>query len=134
MEKRVDAGMLTESDSDLAAWRKLADGLIADEAGVERGRMMSSDAVKFNGKVFAFYTASGRFAGLGVRLGKDVDVFSLQLKEWEYLAPFKSKPPMMDWILIGAKDRARWGEMARLALDIMRSAARLEAARKIGKR
>ncbi len=134
MEKKVDAGMLTENDSDLAAWRNLADGLVAHEAGVERGRMMSSDAVKFNGKVFAFFTASGRFAGLGVRLGKEVDVFSLKLRDWEYLAPFKSKPPMMDWILIGPKDRARWGEMARLALDIMRAAAKVEAARKMGKR
>jgi hypothetical protein len=134
MEKRVDAGMPTKGDSDLAAWRKLADRLIAGEAAVERGRMMSSDAVTFNGKVFAFYTASGRFAGLDVRPGKDVDVFSLQLKDWEYLAPFKSKPPMMDWILIGAKDRARWSEMAHLALDIMRSAAKVEAARKMGKR
>lgn len=126
--------MLTKDDSDLAHWRALADDLIASEPGVERGRMMSSDAVKFGGKVFAFYTNKGRFAGLGVRLGRDVDVFSLKLKAWEYLAPFKSKPPMMDWILIDGQDRLRWPEMARFALTVMRGAVQLEAARKKGRK
>jgi hypothetical protein len=126
--------MQSEGDGDQALWRKLADDLLAREAGVARGRMMSSDAVTFGGKVFAFYTTRGRFAGLGVRLGREVDVFSLKLTEWEYLAPFKSKPPMMDWVLIGRKDGARWPEMARLALDIMRGAARAEAARTMGRR
>lgn len=134
MGKRVAASMLTEDGTDQDLWRKLADELVATEEGVERGRMMSSDAVKFGGKVFAFYTTRGRFAGLGVRLGREVDVFSLKLTDWEYLAPFKSKPPMMDWILIGAKDRARWPEMARFALDMMRASVKLEAAKKVGKR
>ncbi|MEQ9691252.1 MAG: hypothetical protein RLO48_16100 [Bauldia litoralis] len=127
--------LLTDDDNpDLAAWRHLADDLVANESGVERGRMMSSDAVKFGGKVFAFYTTKGKFAGLGVKLGRDIDVFSLGLSEWEYLAPFKSKPPMMDWILVGPKDRARWPDMARFALDMMRAANKLEAARKMGKK
>ena len=126
--------VLADEDGDLAHWRRLADGLVAGEGGVERGRMMSSDAVKFGGKVFAFYTTKGRFAGLGVRLGRDIDVFSLGLGDWEYLSPFQSKPPMMDWILIGSGDRARWPEMARFALDMMRGAAQLEAARKLGRK
>jgi hypothetical protein len=37
-------------------------------------------------------------------------------------------------VLIGRKDGARWPEMARLALDIMRGAARAEAARTMGRR
>ena len=122
--------MLTESDTDLSRWQRLSDDLIASEDGVERGRMMSSDAVTFGGKVFAFFTTKGRFAGLGVRLGRETDVFSLKLSEWEYLAPFKTKPPMMDWILIGASDRDRWPELARLGLDIMRSAAESKAVKK----
>ena len=122
--------MLTDNDSDLVRWQRLADDLVANQAGVERGRMMSSDAVTFGGKVFAFYTTKGRFAGLGVRLGREVDVFSLKLAEWEYLAPFKTKPPMMDWILIGSGDRDRWPEMAGLGLDIMRAAAEAKAAKK----
>ena len=122
--------MLTDNDSDLVRWQRLADDLVANQAGVERGRMMSSDAVTFGGKVFAFYTTKGRFAGLGVRLGREVGVFSLKLAEWEYLAPFKTKPPMMDWILIGSGDRDRWPEMAGLGLDIMRAAAEAKAAKK----
>jgi hypothetical protein len=134
LEIPVAKKVQSEGDDDQALWRRLADDLLAKEAGVARGRMMSSDAVTFGGKVFAFYTTRGRFAGLGVRLGREVDVFSLKLTEWEYLAPFKSKPPMMDWVLIGRQDGARWPEMARLALDIMRGAARAEAARTMGRR
>ncbi|MCP4384489.1 MAG: hypothetical protein GY798_24270 [Hyphomicrobiales bacterium] len=122
--------MLTPDGSDQDTWLVLAEDLLANEAGVERGRMMSSDAVTFGGKVFAFYTTRGRFAGLGIRLGRDLDVFSLKLTDWEYLAPFKSKPPMMDWIVVGKQDRDRWPEMARLALDVMRSAAEAKAAKK----
>lgn len=125
--------MLTPDDTDRDAWLALAEALVAKETGVERGRMMSSDAVTFGGKVFAFYTTKGHFAGLGVKLGRDLDVFSLKLTEWEYLAPFKSKPPMMDWIVVGNQDRDRWPEMARLAFDVMRSAAEAKAAKKLGK-
>ncbi|WP_421725364.1 hypothetical protein [Bauldia sp.] len=125
--------MLTSDDSDKRAWLDLAESLVETEDGVARGKMMSSDAVTFGGKVFAFFTTKGRFAGLGVRLGRDLDVFSLKLTDWEYLAPFKSKPPMMDWILIGPADRDRWPEMARLALDLMRSAAETKAAKKRAK-
>lgn len=109
------------TDSDGSAWRQLADNLVASEAGVAHGKMMSSDAITYGGKVFAFYTTKGRFEGLGVRLGRDFDVAGLKLSAWQHLAPFKSKPPMKDWILVGPADRNRWPELARLALKAMKT-------------
>jgi hypothetical protein len=105
-----------------AFWRHLAAGLVDREAGVEHGRMMSSEAVTLGGKVFAFHTTKGRFEGIGLRLGRDYDVGSLKLKSWEHLAPFKSKPPMKDWILVGPVHQDRWPELAGLALARMRAA------------
>ena len=109
---------------DVTVWRALAETLVAKEAGVRRGKMMSSDAITFGGKVFAFYTSKGRFKGLGVRLGRDYHVEDLKLADWEYLAPFKSKPPMIDWILVGDRHSDRWAELARLALKQMKNAAK----------
>ena len=104
-----------------SAWRHLADDLVARERGVENGRMMSSEAVTLAGKVFVFHTTKGRFEGLGLRLGRDYDVEALKLVTWEYLAPFKSKPPMKDWILVGIEHRDRWPELAAIALERMRA-------------
>ncbi len=103
-----------------AHWQSLADELVAREKGVEPGKMMSSDAVTLRGKVFAFHTTKGRFEGLGLRLGRDFDVESLDLTSWSYLAPFKTKPPMKDWILVGPEDLQRWPELAALALSRIR--------------
>ena len=104
-----------------SAWRRLAADLVARERGVEHGRMMSSEAVTLAGKVFAFHTTKGRFEGLGLRLGRDFDVDGLKLASWEHLAPFKSKPPMKDWILVGPEDGDRWPELAAIALGRMRA-------------
>jgi hypothetical protein len=118
-----NARPMTKGDSDGAtAWRELAESLVTREEGVDHGKMMSSDAVTYGGKVFAFYTTRGRFEGLGVRLGRDHDIAGLKLSSWEYLAPFKSKPPMKDWILVGPVERKRWPELARLALKTMKAA------------
>jgi len=100
-------------------WDHLSIGLTEKHDGVEHGRMMSSAAVTLGGKVFAFYTTKGRFHGLGLRLGRDFDVDSLKLSSWQHLAPFKTKPPMKDWILIGVDDITRWPELAELARSRM---------------
>jgi len=102
-------------------WQMLAAHLVMSETGVEHGKMMSSDAVTLRGKVFAFHTTKGRFEGLGVRLGRDFDVESLKLASWQHLTPFKSRPPMLDWILVGPEEAGRWGDLAALALERMRA-------------
>ena len=102
-------------------WQMLAEHLVASERGVEHGKMMSSDAVTLGGKVFAFHTTKGRFEGMGFRLGRDFDVDGLKLSSWEHLAPVKSRPPMIDWILVGPQERNRWPELAALALERMRA-------------
>ena len=100
-----------------AVWTALAEALVGKAPGVRRGRMMSSDALTLGGKVFAFHTTTGRFAGLGLRLGRDFDVASLKLADWSYLAPFKSRPPPLDWIVVGPAHTDRWPALTRLALE-----------------
>lgn len=104
---------------DLSAyWDSLAGQCELQNPGVERGKMMSADALKWRGKVIAFYATKGGLEGLGCRLGRDFDIASLGLGNWQYLAPFKTKPPMKDWIVAGAADQARWPELIATALHL----------------
>ena len=92
--------------------------LLATELGVYEGRMMSSPALKFGDKVFAFYSAK---FGMGFRLGRDFDFSSLPTDEWSLLSPFKTKPPMRDWVVIPDLQSQTWLEVTRTALTLMRA-------------
>jgi len=69
--------------------------LLATELGVYEGRMMSSPALKFGDKVFAFYSAK---FGMGFRLGRDFDFSSLQRMSGRYCHPLiPSRPCAIGW-------------------------------------
>lgn len=101
-------------------YRKLAEALVASAPDVAHGRMMSSPAVTVGGKVFAFYTKPGKFSGMGFRLGRDYDFGSLPAGSWTHLAPFKTKPPMRDWIIVPPERSDLWAGLAETALGLMR--------------
>lgn len=82
--------------------------------------MMSAPALAHNGKVYAFFSTKGGGIGLGLRLGRDFDFDSLGVA-WQHLAPFKTKPPMKDWILVSFEDAAQWEALADQALVIARA-------------
>ena len=101
-------------------WKALRDEMLSRHGDIATGKMMSSEALTFGGKVFAFYSAKGAGVGLGVRLGRDYPFERLPLTTWSHLAPFKTKPPMRDWILVGADDVERWRDLAEEALRVAR--------------
>lgn len=102
-------------------WRNLAARMAEDHADILPGKMMSAEALTCKGKVFAFYSTKGGMAGLGLRLGREFDVNTLRLSAWRHLAPFKTKPPMKDWIVCGIEDLARWPGLVETALEIARA-------------
>ncbi len=102
-------------------WQFLADTLVNSEADVDYGKMMSAPAITHRGKVFAFYSAKGGIIGMGCRLGRDYDFATLDDLDWQHLAPFKTKPPMKDWIVCGLKDVEKWPELATTALNLARN-------------
>ena len=99
-------------------WQGLAANLVATDPDVAPGKMMSADALTFSGKVFAFFSTKGGRVGLGCRLGRNFDVSTLGLTDWQHLAPFKTRPPMKDWIVAGEGDLARWPALMRAALEV----------------
>ena len=91
---------------------------MAHHEGVAHGKMMSADALTWRGKVFAFHSTKGGSIGLGCRLGRTFDIPPLGLTDWQHLAPFKTKPPMKDWIVVGYADRDRWFDIVQAALTV----------------
>ena len=81
---------------------------------VELGKMMSSPGIKCNGKVFAFY---GK-AGMGFRLGPKTDPTNLGVIHAKPLSPFKTKPPLRGWYIVGGDESDKWHGLAERALDM----------------
>lgn len=108
---------MTDDNPAYADWRSLSAAFIRSHPDAQPGKMMQSPALALNGKVFAFYTIHGGRTGLGVRLGRETEFDSLGLSDWQHLAPFKTKPPMKDWIVAGVGDQARWPDLMQRAYD-----------------
>lgn len=82
------------------------------QAGVARGKMMSSPALKAKGKVFAFFHNER----MTFKLGKDFDPDVYGLVDWKYLSPFKNKPPMKGWISVPFTQKKEWSKLTNQAL------------------
>lgn len=82
--------------------------------------MMSADALTFGSKVFAFFSTKGGGVGLGCRIGRRYPIEDLNLGSWQHLAPFKTRPPMKDWIVVSVADHERWHELMSISLDLIK--------------
>ena len=79
---------------------------------VAPGKMMSSEAICYRKKVFAFY----HLGKMTFRLGKDFDLTKYGIATFDYLSPFRNKPPMMGWYMIGPEYKDQWLLLANEAL------------------
>ena len=84
-------------------------------AQVTEGKMMSSPAIHFNGKVFAFFSKKNKMV---FKLGKNaVAPSGIELVEFN---PFKNKGPLTGWYEVDYVHHTSWEELARLALGLAR--------------
>ncbi|MEM9364232.1 MAG: hypothetical protein AAGA43_16440 [Bacteroidota bacterium] len=82
---------------------------------VTEGKMMSSPAILFNKKVFAFFSRKNKMVfklGTTLPLNSDVELFEFN--------PFKNKGPLTGWYEVDYSDYASWEELAELALRFVR--------------
>ncbi len=89
---------------------------LCQEEGVVIGKMMSSPAVKYKGKVFTFFHNEK----MTFKLGKNFEPEEEGLQGCTYLNPFKNKPPMRAWIIVPYEEKDRWEDLAHLALNKIR--------------
>ena len=83
---------------------------------VTEGKMMSSPAIHFNGKVFAFFSRKKRMV---FKLGKDYPLNEIE-KPLEEFNPFKNKGPLTGWYQLSFNTKSDWEEMTQLALNTIK--------------
>ncbi len=116
-DKKADsvvAERLVADDSE-RHFRSIAERLINENSAITLGKMMSSPGLQCQGKVFAFYYDQK----MVFKLGRDFQPESFGIHEYSLLAPFKTKPPMVDWFEIPATEQQRWEELATCALQFL---------------
>jgi len=91
----------------------IVERLTQEHNDITPGKMMSSPGIQYQGKVFAFFYNNK----MVFKLGRDFQPETLGIHEYSLLAPFKTKPPMVDWFEIPATEQQRWEELARYALQ-----------------
>jgi hypothetical protein len=77
---------------------------------------MSSPALVYNNKVFAFYYGDS----MVFKLGKDYDIRQHGEIEYEPLNPFKNKAPMLGWFVISYDAVVHWDGLVEAAYKIMK--------------
>lgn len=82
---------------------------------VSEGKMMSSPAIHYNKKVFAFLSKTNKMV---FKLGKNAPlVADIELVEFN---PFKNKGPLTGWYEVDYAYHSSWEELAELALNLAR--------------
>lgn len=93
----------------------IAQRMALQHPGVGLGKMMSSPGIQYKNKNFAFFWNDH----MVFKLGEGFDPETMGVDEWEYLAPFKTKPPMKAWYRVPPAFAAAWPELAELAYRAM---------------
>ena len=96
----------------------LFDHMIASYDDVDPGLMMREPALKCNGSVFLFYYEAK--SAMCFKLGKHYPIESHGIDEWSHLSPFRKKPPMAAWYIVGEQFGDKWGTLSETALNLMR--------------
>ena len=102
-------------DKEEQRFRSIATLLARENSAITLGKMMSSPALHYQGKVFAFYYGKK----MVFRLGRDFQPESFNIQDYSVLAPFKTRPPMVDWFEIPFANQHRWEELSRYALGLL---------------
>ena len=100
-------------------YEDLFDQMIEEEEDVQPGVMMREPALTRNKKVFAFYYADKKC--MCFKLGKGFLIEEYGVNEYEFLSPFKNKPPMLGWFMVSEQYVDVWPELTEVALDLMRN-------------
>lgn len=90
--------------------------LCLKEANVTEGKMMSSPAIHYKGKVFAFFSKQDKMV---FKLGKSYPVEQLQVELSEF-NPFKNKGPLAGWYELDFDYQDKWELLTLNALEFIK--------------
>ncbi|WP_190810456.1 hypothetical protein [Flagellimonas sp. S3867] len=84
---------------------------------VTEGKMMSSPAIHYKKKVFAFFSRKHKMV---FKLGKEYPLDELGVEVSEF-NPFKNKKPLAGWFEVDFIHNKKWEMMASTALEQIKS-------------
>lgn len=86
--------------------------LIEEEKLVTDGKMMSTEAIKYDGSVFAFISKNGNMV---FKFGKD---FDSETQDFDSIPfnPFKNKGPLAGWFEVSFSQHELWEALTQEAL------------------
>lgn len=97
-------------------FNEIRDQLCKKHTQVSKGKMMSSEAIIYKGKVFAFFS---RKRTMVFKLGKEFDT-TQQTAELNVFNPFKKRAPLYGWYEATFNDKAQWPFLTEQALDLIK--------------
>ncbi|MDR8393896.1 hypothetical protein NC796_22270 [Aliifodinibius sp. S!AR15-10] len=98
-------------------FKQLCDRLCIEHPGIMRGKMMSSEAISYNGKVFAFIFPQQKMV---LKLGTDFNQQNANLNI-NVFNPFKNKGTLNGWFEIDFSNKDEWEVLAKKAFETVRS-------------
>lgn len=100
-------------DNTATLFNSFRTAFIEEHEGTHEGTMMGSPGIQYNKKNFVFYYRNA----VCFRLGRDFEPESEGIHDYSLLNPFKNKPPLKDWFIIGSEYQEKWELLAAVALQ-----------------
>lgn len=83
---------------------------------VTEGKMMSSPAIHYKKKVFAFLSRKNKMV---FKFGKDYPIRHLDVQMQEF-SPFKTKKPLTGWYEVDFNENQKWENLTVMALQLIK--------------
>ncbi len=87
------------------------------DPGIAPGKMMRSEAITYEGKVFAFFSRQQKMV---FKLGKDFDPDQVGI-EIAVFNPFKKRGPLNGWFEVPFTEKEQWQPLAEKAFTFLKN-------------
>lgn len=97
-------------------FEQIREKVTIEETGVEAGKMMSSPAITYHGKVFAFLSKTGTMV---FKFGKEFNPADQDFEATPF-NPFKNKGPLAGWFEVPYAENQLWESLTKEALTLFK--------------
>jgi len=98
-------------------FNEIRDQFCLKDPKIEKGKMMSSEAISYNGKVFAFFSRNRKMV---FKLGKSFEPENLTI-EINVFNPFKKRGPLNGWFEVPFTEKEHWKPLTQKALETIKN-------------
>lgn len=97
-------------------FNEIRDRFCAGDSKIESGKMMSSEAITYDGKVFAFFSRQQKMV---FKLGKEFDPDNHGIEICVF-NPFKNRGPLNGWFEVPYSEKDQWKSFTQKALALIK--------------